>query len=134
MRFLKIGKITDITGVSARSIRHYEKKGLLNVPRLDNNYREFDDSIIEAINTIQLYLNLGLTTDQIKYILYCPENQGYAKKDEYCEALLQMYETKLNEVILQKKAVDEAQVSLEKQINLMKENRDKWVPVEEDEQ
>ncbi|MFJ7940828.1 hypothetical protein ACIQYG_20350 [Peribacillus sp. NPDC096622] len=34
--------------------------------RLDNNYSEFDDSIIEAINTIQLYLNLGLTTDQIK--------------------------------------------------------------------
>jgi MerR family transcriptional regulator, Zn(II)-responsive regulator of zntA len=134
MRFLKIGKITDITGVSARSIRHYEKKGLLNVPRLDNNYREFDDSIIEAINTIQLYLNLGLTTDQIKDILYCPEGQWYDKKDEYCEALLQMYETKLNEVIRQKKALDEAQVRLEKQINLMKENRDKWVPVEEDEQ
>jgi hypothetical protein len=45
-----------------------------------------------------------------------------------------MYETKLNELILQKKALDEAQVCLEKQINLMKENGDKWVPLKEDKQ
>lgn len=131
---MKISQIAKVTGISSRSLRHYEKKGLITVSRLDNNYREFDDSIIEAINTIQLYLNLGLTTDQIKDILYCPEDQGYDKKDEYCEALLQIYETKLNDVIRHKKALDEAQVRLEKQINLMKENRDKWVPEEEDEQ
>ncbi|MBD1383302.1 MerR family transcriptional regulator [Metabacillus arenae] len=131
---MKISQIAKMTGISSRSLRHYEKKGLITVSRLDNNYREFDDSIIEAINTIKLYLNLGLTTDQIKDILHCPEDQEYDKKDEYCEELLQIYETKLNEVIQQKKALDEAQVRLEKQINLMKENRDKWVPVEEDKQ
>ncbi|MFJ7930153.1 MerR family transcriptional regulator [Peribacillus sp. NPDC096448] len=98
--------------------------------RLDNNYSEFDDSISEAINTIQLYLNLGLTTNQISAL---PCRSRVRQKDEYCEALLQIYETKLNEVIRQKKAWDEAQVRLEKQINLMKENRDKWVPVEEEE-
>ncbi|MDQ0859688.1 MerR family transcriptional regulator [Bacillus sp. V2I10] len=129
---MKISQIAKITGISSRSLRHYEKKGLITISRLDNNYREFDDSIIEAINTIKLYLNLGLTTDQIKDILHCPEDQEYDKKDEYCEELLQIYETKLNEVIRQKKALDEAQVRLEKQINLMKENRDKWVPVQEE--
>lgn len=118
---MKISQIAKMTGISSRSLRHYEKKGLIAVSRLDNNYREFDDSIIEAINTIQLYLNLGLTTDQIKDILHCPEDQGYDKKDEYCEELLQIYETKLNEVIRKKKALDELQVRLEKQINLMME-------------
>ncbi|MBD2869099.1 MerR family transcriptional regulator [Paenibacillus arenilitoris] len=132
---MKISQIAKMTGVSSRSLRHYEKKGLITVSRLDNNYREFDDSIIEAVNTIQLYLHLGLTTDQIKDIVYCPEDLRYDKtEDEYCEALLQIYETKLNEVIRQKRALDEAQVRLEKQINLMKENRDKWVHEEEDEQ
>lgn len=131
---LKISQIAKMTGISSRSLRHYEKKGLISVSRLDNNYRDFDDSIIEAIHTIQLYLNLGLTTDQIKDILHCPEDQEYDQKDEYCEALLQIYETKLNEVIRQKKSLDEAQIRLEKQINLMKENRDKWVSAEEDEQ
>ncbi|MGM0882938.1 MAG: MerR family transcriptional regulator [Bacillota bacterium] len=126
---MKISQIAKMTGISSRSLRHYEKKGLISVSRLDNNYREFDDSIIEAINTIQLYINLGLTTDQIKDILHCPENLRYDKiEEEYCEALLQIYETKLNDVIRQKKALDEAQVRLEKQINLMKENRDSRYP------
>lgn len=131
---MKISQIAKMTGISSRSLRHYEKKGLIYASRRDNNYREFDESIIEAINTIQLYLNLGLTTDQIKDILYCPDDKGYDKKeDEYCETLLQIYENKLNEVNRQKRALDEVQIRLEMQIKLMKENRDKWVPVKGDE-
>lgn len=123
---MKISQLAKRTGISPRSLRHYEKKGLITVSRRDNNYREFDDSIIEAINTIQLYLNLGLTTDQIKDILHCPENLKYDKKeDEYCEALLQIYETKLNEVKKQKEALGEAQVRLEKQINRLIESQGK---------
>lgn len=124
---MKISQIAKKTGISSRSVRHYEKKGLITASRLDNNYREFDDSVIEVINKIQLYLNLGLTTDQIKDILYCnyPEDQGYDKKDEYCEELLQIYETNLNEVIKQRNALADAQLRLEKQINLMKKYRNK---------
>jgi DNA-binding transcriptional MerR regulator len=63
---LKISKIAKLTGISSRSVRYYEQKGLLTVSRHAN--REFDDSIVDLINTIQLYLGLGLTTDQIKDI------------------------------------------------------------------
>ncbi|MEC0275452.1 MerR family transcriptional regulator [Peribacillus frigoritolerans] len=52
----------------------------MTVSLLDNNYREFDDSIIEAINTIKLYFKLGLTTDQIKDILQCDEAQVRLEK------------------------------------------------------
>lgn len=129
---MKISKIAKLTGISPRSVRYYEQKGLLKVPRHDNNYREFDDSIVELINTIQLYLGLGLTTEQIKDIIYCKhiessEKGRHDKKDEYCEELLQIYENNRNEIIRQRQALDEAQVRLEKQINDMKDNRDKWV-------
>ncbi|MGQ3378090.1 MerR family transcriptional regulator [Priestia endophytica] len=72
--------MAKMTGISSRSLRHYEKKGLITVSHFDNNYREFVDSIIEAINTIKLYLNLGLTTDQIKDILHCLEIKNTTKK------------------------------------------------------
>ncbi|WP_310190144.1 MerR family DNA-binding transcriptional regulator [Bacillus sp. 3255] len=42
---LKISKIAKLTGISARSVRYYEQKGLLTVSCHANNYREFDDSI-----------------------------------------------------------------------------------------
>lgn len=125
---MKISQLAQVTGASIRSIRYYEKKGLIRVSRLANNYREFDDSIVETIKTIQLYIGLGLTTDQIKDILNCehPEIQEIDKKGVYCEELLQAYETKLQEIIKQQQALAGAQLSLEKQIEFMKENRDKW--------
>ncbi|WP_256711035.1 MerR family transcriptional regulator [Paenibacillus sp. FSL A5-0031] len=123
---MKISQIAKQTGISIRSLRHYEKKGLITASRLDNNYREFDDSIVEVIHTIQLYLNLGLTTDQIKDIMYCqyPGNDEFGEKDEYCDELLQIYETKLVEVIRQQKALADAELSLKKHINLMKNHQD----------
>jgi len=124
---LKISQLADRTGVSIRSLRHYEKKGLLPVSRLANNYREFDESSVETVRTIQLYLGLGLTTDQIKDIMYCeyPEIQeADEKKGEYCEELLQVYEKKRYEIIEQRKTLDEAQQKLEMQIDLLKRNRE----------
>ncbi|GAA3407694.1 MerR family transcriptional regulator [Paenibacillus hodogayensis] len=123
---MKISQLAQITGVSIRSIRHYEKKGLIKVSRLANNYREFDDSVVDLIHTIQLYIGLGLTTDQIKDILYCkyPDNPGMDKKSEYCEELLQLYQTKRKEIIKQRKVLADAQFLLEKQIDFMNENRD----------
>lgn len=129
---MKISQIAKLTGASARSVRYYEKKGLLTAARQDNNYREFDESIVDLVSTIQMYLGLGLTTEQIKAILYCDHSDmdksaQNGKKNEYCEELLQHYEAKLHEVNEQKKAIEEVQQRLEKQIKTMKENRDKWV-------
>ncbi|GGD52871.1 MerR family transcriptional regulator [Paenibacillus nasutitermitis] len=127
---MKISQLADRTGVSIRSIRHYEKKGLLQISRLANNYREFDESSVDTVRTIQLYLGLGLTTDQIKDIMYCeyPEIlEADENKGEYCEELLQVYEKKRNEIIKQRKTLDEAQQKLEMQIDLLKSNRENLI-------
>ncbi|RXZ83083.1 MerR family transcriptional regulator [Paenibacillaceae bacterium] len=126
---MKISQLANLTGVSIRSIRHYEEKGLISASRLANNYREFDESVVDTIHTIQLYLGLGLTTDLIKNIMYCeypyPEtSEANDKKSEYCEELLQIYECKLNEIIKQRQIIDDAQQRLEMQIDLLKRNRD----------
>lgn len=133
---MKISQLAKRTGISARSIRHYEKKGLITGTRLDNNYREFDDSIVDVIRTIQLYLNLGLTTDQIRDILYCnfPKKNEQEKNEEYCDELLQIYETNLKEVIRQRNALADAQSRLEAQINLMKKYQNNRAKIEEDEE
>ena len=65
---MKISELSKKTGASIRSIRHYEKKNLITAVRLENGYREFDESAIKRIRIIQLYLGLGLTTEQIEEI------------------------------------------------------------------
>jgi len=123
---LKIGKIKKITGVSNRSIRYYEEKGLISASRQENNYREYDEKVIESIHAIQLYLKLGLTTDQIREIIFCkyPEQQ---EKELFCEKLLQMYEAKMSEVSKQIESLTEVKSSLAEKICQMKDKREMQV-------
>ncbi|MEN1986536.1 MerR family transcriptional regulator [Paenibacillus hubeiensis] len=126
MIILKIGKVRKITGVSARSIRYYEEKGLIKASRQENNYREYDEKAIESINTIQLYLGLGLTTDQIRDIIFCrfPEQQEHKDKDVYCEELLLMYQSKMHEIDQQLDALTKAKFNLAEKINRMVQKRE----------
>lgn len=112
---MRISELSQRSQVSARSIRHYEQKGLLEADRLDNDYRHFNASAIERVKIIQLYLKLGLTTDQIR-ILFRGE---VASPDdyEYCEEMLSFYEDKLSSVGSQIAALHELKHLLERQIS-----------------
>lgn len=68
---MKIGELAARTGVSIRSLRYYEQQGLLMPVRNENGYREYSILAEEQVRTIQLYLNLGLSTEQIAGFLHC---------------------------------------------------------------
>lgn len=92
---MRISQLSEKTGASTRSIRHYEKKKLITSTRLENEYRVFDESAVERIRIIQLYLGLGLTTEQIEEILV---GEVSAPDDyEYCEEILEIYQAKLDQ-------------------------------------
>ncbi|CAM3566470.1 MULTISPECIES: MerR family transcriptional regulator [Paenibacillus] len=93
---MKISQLSKLTGVSARSIRHYEKKRLIRPKRLDNDYREFDEDAVDRVKAIQIYLGMGLTTDEIAEVLDC--NDDYSEVYEYCEEMMDFYEDKLDEI------------------------------------
>ncbi|VTR62619.1 MerR family transcriptional regulator [Actinobacillus pleuropneumoniae] len=115
---MKIGELSRETGASIRSIRHYEKQKLITAIRMENGYREFNESDIERIKTIQNYLTLGLTTLEIKQVLDCQLQYGDAETDENCETEMQVqYEEKLDEIKEKINALTDLQNRLEIQIN-----------------
>ncbi|MFE5321266.1 MerR family transcriptional regulator [Paenibacillus sp. NPDC056579] len=118
---MKISELSKRTGVSTRSIRHYEKKKIIKAMRLENDYREFDESAIERIRIIQLYLGLGLTTEQIEQILSC-EDSG-PDEYEFCKEMLDAYQGKLNQINQQIEALEAVKQRLEKQKAKMMEKR-----------
>jgi len=118
---LKISELSKKTGASIRSIRHYEKKNLITAVRLENGYREFDESAIKRIRIIQLYLGLGLTTEQIEEILKCEDNGP--EEYEFCEEMLETYQVKLNQINRQISVLDVVKHRLEKQIMQMTDKR-----------
>jgi MerR family transcriptional regulator, Zn(II)-responsive regulator of zntA len=96
---MRISEVSRRTGVSIRSLRYYEQKRLLYPRRLENGYRDLGEEAVERVRTIQMYLGLGLTTEQIEEILQCAAGLPLPQSLPVCEeALLALYQDKLQDV------------------------------------
>lgn len=77
---ITIGRLSKMTGVSARSIRHYEKIGLLNcTANTFSNYRLYDEKEIKKLQQIILLRSLGLSLNEILEIMTADENAEIAE-------------------------------------------------------
>lgn len=68
---MRIGEVQHLTGVSARSLRHYDEQGLLATVRNPNGYRDFADETVERVGRIKRLLAAGFTIDTIREVLPC---------------------------------------------------------------
>ncbi|UVI33011.1 MerR family transcriptional regulator [Paenibacillus spongiae] len=91
---MKIGELSRKTGVSIRSLRYYEKQGLITPERLTNGYRDFNPITVSTVHTIKLYLNLGLSTEQIAGFLHCV----LQNEETFCSEIMPVYRLKLAEI------------------------------------
>ncbi|WP_432666714.1 MerR family transcriptional regulator [Wukongibacter baidiensis] len=65
----RMGQVSNFIGISKDTIRHWAKKGLLDIKRDDNNYSVFTDQ--DYLNTykISFYRDLGFSISEIKELL-----------------------------------------------------------------
>ncbi len=65
---IKIGELSNVTGVSVKTIRYYEEEGLISPIEVDRwtNYRYYDDSSINRISQILYLKDLGFSLKEIK--------------------------------------------------------------------
>lgn len=91
---MKIGELATLTGVSVRSLRYYERQGLIKPLRQDNGYREYSPLAVDTVETIKLYLNLGLSTEEIAGFLNCV----LKNKEAFCAEVMPLYRSKLEEI------------------------------------
>jgi DNA-binding transcriptional MerR regulator len=64
------GEVARRTGVSADTLRHYERRGLLAKPRRRaNGYRVYPPAAVDRVLLIQRALGLGFTLDELARFL-----------------------------------------------------------------
>ncbi|GAA3714945.1 MerR family transcriptional regulator [Nonomuraea antimicrobica] len=66
---MRIGQLSERTGVPTRMLRYYEEQDLLHPERADNGYRQYPESAVYRVQQIRGLLDSGLTTEIIRRIL-----------------------------------------------------------------
>ena len=62
---VRIGELAEQTGASVRSLRHYERAGLITACRDGNGYRVFDAGAVECVRRVRGLLEAGFTVSEI---------------------------------------------------------------------
>jgi len=67
---LRVGELASAAGVTADTIRYYEREGLLPAPdRTASGYRAYDDAALDRLRFIQGAQRLGLRLGDIRDLL-----------------------------------------------------------------
>ncbi|HKN03548.1 MAG TPA: MerR family transcriptional regulator [Buttiauxella sp.] len=68
---MKIGELSERSGISVRMLRYYEQEGLLRPKRLQSGYREYDDADEQLVRRIRQLSESGLKLGAIKQLMPC---------------------------------------------------------------
>ena len=67
---LKIGEVSQASGIGIEALRFYERSGILGKPaRSTSGYRLYDASVIDRLAFIKRAQTLGFSLDEIKQII-----------------------------------------------------------------
>lgn len=72
---MNIGVVAKLTGLSSKSIRLYEDKGIISPPaRSDSGYREYSDNHIQELNLVSRAKNAGFSLQECKEFVQLAHN------------------------------------------------------------
>ncbi len=73
---MRIGELSQRTGVSSRSLRYYEQQGLLTSSRSAAGQRHYSDAEVERVTLIRQLFDAGMSSRVIAAVLPCVETPG----------------------------------------------------------
>ena len=88
--YLQIGEVAERTGVTQRTLRFYEEKGLLKPPsRMEGGFRLYSEADIERVERIKrLQTLLGFPLSEIKELVEAEEVKLQLRQEYRPEAAL----------------------------------------------
>lgn len=100
---MQIDEVSKKLNISKSMIRYYEEKGLINISRNQNNYREFNQTVYTTLKLIKDLKRLNLSLEEIKYIVNL-FNKSTSKEcniqsTKYLDRIIKDYKRSINEQI-----------------------------------
>ena len=99
-KYYTIGQLAELAGISTKTLRVYERKGLLMPERnVENDYRIYGEEVVKTLEKIQLMKYLDFSLDQIADFLQLYENASRENVLLEQKRLLEKKREQLNTVI-----------------------------------
>ncbi|MBE5811029.1 MAG: MerR family transcriptional regulator [Clostridiales bacterium] len=97
---MNIGELSAMTHVSIRTLRHYDKLGLLKPSHVtESGYRQYDESALQRLHTILLFRELEFPLADIQRIIDAPDFEPIEALDKQI-TLLTMRREHIDNLIL----------------------------------
>ena len=79
---MNIGELADASGVSAKSVRYYEKIGLIPpAPRTEAGYRFYSEADMHTLQFIRRARDFGLPMERVKQLVALWKDRSRASRD-----------------------------------------------------
>lgn len=115
---MKIGELSERTGLPASRIRYYETSGLIPAAdRAPNGYRDYDAAMIERLRLIDLAKSLGFSLEEISNLMAAGDGERPS-----CETVSAALEQKLAAIDSHMKQLRETRRRVESTLRYLKEN------------
>jgi DNA-binding transcriptional MerR regulator len=105
---MRIGQLAHASGVSADTIRYYEKIGLLpRAQRTESGYREYPSGAGNRIRVIRNAVQLGFPLNEIAKVLRVRDAGGAPCRQvrDYAHALVQQIDQRIDELKAERRSM-----------------------------
>src|SRR5688572_19958092 len=105
---MRIGKLAETAGVSADTIRYYEKIGLLPAAqRTSSGYREYPAGAVNRLRVIRNAVDLGFPLQEIAKVLRVRDSGGAPCRQvrDYAQDLIAQIERRVDELNAERRAM-----------------------------
>ncbi len=106
---INISEVAEKTGLTAKTIRFYEAKGVISpAPRGANGYRYYNQSHIAELLLIKRSRMIGFSLDECRELLALSTDTGRQSRDvkEKAQQKLKEIDNKINELLQMKKTLE----------------------------
>ncbi|EEX93919.1 Zn(II)-responsive regulator of ZntA [Vibrio orientalis CIP 102891 = ATCC 33934] len=125
---MNIGAVSKLTGLSSKSIRLYEDKGLITSPsRSDSGYREYSEQQVQELNLISRAKNAGFSLIECKEFVQLASNPNRKSSEVKAKA-----KEKLAEVEVKIKELKEIERQLKSWVSACPGDSNSQCPIIED--
>ncbi|WP_295893694.1 Cu(I)-responsive transcriptional regulator [uncultured Vibrio sp.] len=125
---MNIGNVANLTGLSSKSIRLYEEKGIITPPiRSEAGYREYSSKNVQELSLIARAKNAGFSLLECKELVQLAQNPNRKSSEVKIKT-----KEKLDEIELKIKELTEIKDQLESWVSACPGNAESQCPIIDD--